>query len=448
MAAPEPNDPKDTREPKDTYRTVSTTLWTDKKFRSLSKIEPSGQALWLWLLTTRREKCLIPGLIFAWIGTISDALSWSSRAVRRCLQELIEAQMIIVDDENRIIFLPKAIKYNPPSNQSVVAGWGKSWPEIPEGTLRNTIHDVLLEGLKGKDASWTEAFLKACPRWDGGGEGVGQGAKDPGGQGGGHQIPGTGYQSFETSPPKGVTVLVPPSGSDPANADGTSSPKPSGASLPQAPADAGGNGPWLTPEDTPTTHVEIPDEPGEDPSAPVTTSRLQPSEVPCLDADFGDDLTPEDRLSLFLPKAQPVLDAWNTAADSHPNLARVDGPAAIEYIGDICRIQANPVANEDLLFILSVIPGNPWYVGEKVGGNGKPFVASLGYYVRMGFAKLHEVAEKARKAKNWGKPIAGRSKPKHVADYEARIAAGKGPDFTDNPDNIAQFLSTTGGDNA
>ena len=138
------------------YRLVHMSLWTDQKFRYLSPMKPSGQSLWIYLLIADREKCTIPGVIFAGIGTISDALSWGPRAVTRHLRELINQGMIIFDEESRVIFLPNAVKYNPPPNPSVVQGWGKSWSSIPEGPFRNRIHDTLLEAVRAKDAHRVE----------------------------------------------------------------------------------------------------------------------------------------------------------------------------------------------------------------------------------------------------------------------------------------------------
>jgi hypothetical protein len=39
----------------------------------------------------------------------------------------------------RLIFLPNGIKYNPPNNPNVIAGWAKHWDALPEGPLKTKI---------------------------------------------------------------------------------------------------------------------------------------------------------------------------------------------------------------------------------------------------------------------------------------------------------------------
>lgn len=55
------------------YRKVHTRLWADEKFGELSALAPSGQALWLYLLTGPHTAS-IPGLYRVSVLSLSDQL--------------------------------------------------------------------------------------------------------------------------------------------------------------------------------------------------------------------------------------------------------------------------------------------------------------------------------------------------------------------------------------
>src|SRR5580700_2363276 len=104
------------------YRSIDVRLWGDKKFRSLSPIQPSGQAMFLYLLTNPNTTS-IPGLYRAGAAALAEELGWSIEGFRRAFDELLKQGLIKADLDSRVIFIPNAIKYNKPQSPNVVKGW-------------------------------------------------------------------------------------------------------------------------------------------------------------------------------------------------------------------------------------------------------------------------------------------------------------------------------------
>lgn len=142
------------------YSKVSRRIWSDEKFRSLSKPKPSAQGLLLRLLTAP-EGTNIPGLFQAWDAGIAQSMGWGHRATVRCLNELINAGFVEVDRECGLFFLPNAIKHNEPQSINVIIGWKTAWSELPECDLKDYAETHLREWAASKGAPWLEAFDEA-----------------------------------------------------------------------------------------------------------------------------------------------------------------------------------------------------------------------------------------------------------------------------------------------
>lgn len=139
------------------YSKVIRTTWGDEKFRRLSPLRPSGQALWIYLLTG--PHCtVIPGLFPKMgIGTLADALQWPAPGVARAWQEIAAAGMAQCDWSTGMIWLPKAIEYNDPKSPNVVRSWGKV--PLPQCELVTRALTSLWIYLSNKDnRAWADAF--------------------------------------------------------------------------------------------------------------------------------------------------------------------------------------------------------------------------------------------------------------------------------------------------
>jgi hypothetical protein len=153
------------REP--AYSKVVRTTWGDDKFMRLSALRPSGQGLWLYLLTG--PHCtVIPGLFPKMgIGTLADALKWPPGIVARLWNEISSAGMAECDWHAGVIWLPQAIRHNDPANPNVVTAWGKV--PIPQCELVARALRLLRGHLQSKEKpdpwvqAFDDAFRKAFP---------------------------------------------------------------------------------------------------------------------------------------------------------------------------------------------------------------------------------------------------------------------------------------------
>lgn len=142
--------------PEGIYRRVSVRLWTDDKVCRLSRLQPSGQALWLYLLTGPQTTAL-PGVFVAGRAALAEALEWEIEDFDRCLKELQELGLVQFDKASRLWFIPNAIRHNPPANPNVVLSWRTVWPLLPEVPMRDGIAAAYREAL----GRFTESFVKA-----------------------------------------------------------------------------------------------------------------------------------------------------------------------------------------------------------------------------------------------------------------------------------------------
>lgn len=143
------------------YRKVSVQMWADARFRSLGSPLPSAQFLWFFLLTGPHTG-RIPGLSCVGEAQLAETLRWPVRDLRRCWEELVRAGFSIEWDRNeRVMWLPNAIKYNPPESPNVVRYWAKALPLIPDCELRSRALVSLGNGLLRYGRAFAIAFREA-----------------------------------------------------------------------------------------------------------------------------------------------------------------------------------------------------------------------------------------------------------------------------------------------
>lgn len=126
------------------HRKIDVGMWGDGKFRSLSSPAPNAQTLWVYLLTGPHTTAA-PGLFSAGEASLSEAIGWSLRSFRRCFSELVEREMVRSDWSSRVVWIPRAVNYNPPESANVVRAWRKAIVEIPECELRDEAEASLRE---------------------------------------------------------------------------------------------------------------------------------------------------------------------------------------------------------------------------------------------------------------------------------------------------------------
>lgn len=141
------------------YRRVSTRMWGDEKFLDLSAPKPNARDLFIWLLTGPCTS-LVPGVVLTTLSDISERLDWPMPATLASWDEIVAARMATADWSRQLIWLPNALKHNPPANTNVVKGWRRFFDEeVPECALRWTIETRMRAFLERRGDPFLKAFL-------------------------------------------------------------------------------------------------------------------------------------------------------------------------------------------------------------------------------------------------------------------------------------------------
>lgn len=142
------------------YRKVDVRVWNDGKFRKLSPPRPNGQTLWLWLLTSP-STTNVPGLFASGEAGMAEALGWELAGFRKAFSEIAGQGMVRVSWADRLVWIPNALRYNPPESPNVVRNWRAAWDELPECPLKVEAFLGLKAFVEGLGEGFRKAFLEA-----------------------------------------------------------------------------------------------------------------------------------------------------------------------------------------------------------------------------------------------------------------------------------------------
>jgi hypothetical protein len=149
------------------YRRISTRIWNDRGFSALSKPQPNAQSLFFYLLTNPNTTG-VPGLFRARETTMAEDLGWSLEGLRAAFAELREQRMAEADWRVGLVWLPNAVRHDPPASPNVVVAWGKIVRnDLPECSLVLRAISKIREQLRDifqNRAAFEEAFAKAFPK--------------------------------------------------------------------------------------------------------------------------------------------------------------------------------------------------------------------------------------------------------------------------------------------
>lgn len=143
------------------YRKIDTRMWGDSKFRELSSPGPSAKYLWVFLLTGPHTTNL-PGLFRAGEMSLAEELGWSAEGFRKGFAELCAKGLAKADWKARVVWVPNAIRYNPPDNPNVVRSWRDSWDEVPECPLKAEAYKALKTFTETLGEGFGKAFREGC----------------------------------------------------------------------------------------------------------------------------------------------------------------------------------------------------------------------------------------------------------------------------------------------
>jgi len=143
------------------YSKVTRAMWGDRRFAQLSRLKPSGQALFLYLLTGPHTTP-IPGVIPSMgIGVLADRLKWSRRSVHHAFRELERQEMAVADFNAGVLWLPNAIEHNSPRSPNAIRAM--KHVVVPQCPLVITALLAIRDHLAAKPNAgpWLEAFADA-----------------------------------------------------------------------------------------------------------------------------------------------------------------------------------------------------------------------------------------------------------------------------------------------
>jgi hypothetical protein len=151
-------------------------MYGDERFMRLSPQEPSGQSLWLYLLTGPHTG-QIPGVFVAGRAALAEALGWEPEPFAKAFREVLGEGLAEFDEKSRMCFIPNAVLHNMPPNPNVVKSWRTAWLQLPECALRDRIYDHLSTVLFEVGESFGNAFAEGCGKGSGNpsGKGLGNG---------------------------------------------------------------------------------------------------------------------------------------------------------------------------------------------------------------------------------------------------------------------------------
>jgi hypothetical protein len=147
-------------EKKNRYRKIEVRIWGDDKFRALSPLAPSGQALWLYLLTGPHTGP-IPGIFRSGRAAMAEELDWTLEDFDKAFQEAFRQGIVKADWKSKVVWIPNAIRCNRPESPNVVTSWGSEWDLIPQCDLKMEAFECIKSYILGMGEAFVKAFDKS-----------------------------------------------------------------------------------------------------------------------------------------------------------------------------------------------------------------------------------------------------------------------------------------------
>jgi hypothetical protein len=113
-----------------TFHLISPMLHMDPKVRQWPD---ATFRLAVYLLTCRHRNT--EGLYWLPPAYMAIDLGWTEEKVGRCLNELIEDEFVSYDAEAEVVFIRKALKYQPPTSPQQIKGAIRKLAEVPPHAL-------------------------------------------------------------------------------------------------------------------------------------------------------------------------------------------------------------------------------------------------------------------------------------------------------------------------
>ncbi len=157
------------------YRKIDIRMWGDREVLRLSRPQPNGQSLWVYLLAGPATG-IIPGAYRVREGGLADELGWPLEAFREAFAEVngdafrdgvghgAHKPLAKADWDAGMVWVPNGIKHNPPQSIHVITSWSETWDELPECDLKLEAYHGLRAFVEGMSKGFLKAFDEAIPR--------------------------------------------------------------------------------------------------------------------------------------------------------------------------------------------------------------------------------------------------------------------------------------------
>jgi hypothetical protein len=150
------------------YRKVELGMWHDASFLAMTPPEPSGQWLWVYLLTGPRTTQL-PGLVVAREAVMADDLRWDVEGFRKAFGECFQEGLLDADWKAGVVVLRKALLTSSgapretarPGNPNVLKSWSQHLRQVPDCGLKTSYLRTLKSFAEALGKPFAEAFGEA-----------------------------------------------------------------------------------------------------------------------------------------------------------------------------------------------------------------------------------------------------------------------------------------------
>lgn len=145
------------------YSKIERRMWSDAKFRALTRPQPNGQSVWIFLITGEHITS-IPGLWRLGEAQAAETLGWPIEGFREAFAEAFAKGLVEADWGSRVIWVPGRMKVDRPESPNVVKSWRHSWHEIPECELKVKGYEQLKAFTEALGEAFAKAFQEGCPK--------------------------------------------------------------------------------------------------------------------------------------------------------------------------------------------------------------------------------------------------------------------------------------------
>ena len=128
-------------------------IWDDEEFYSLSEL---GQNVFLYLISAPIGTQF--GIFKSGISSLAEFKRQDLKVFRKGFDEVLKKGLIKYCEKNLLTWIPSYVRRNPPNNPKVIIGWGKSWNQLPDCSLKAESYSGIRQSIQDIRPDWVKAF--------------------------------------------------------------------------------------------------------------------------------------------------------------------------------------------------------------------------------------------------------------------------------------------------